>query len=139
MRLNGKTAIVTGGGSGIGKAIALAFVHEGARVVIAGRDGEKLKHAADEIGANCLPMTADVSNGSDVRKLVSVTLEKFKQIDILVNNAAVLLPGTAESLSEEEFDQTFNINVRGLWLTSRAVLPHLRRLVVDRSLILLRY
>jgi NAD(P)-dependent dehydrogenase (short-subunit alcohol dehydrogenase family) len=126
MRLNKKVAIITGGGSGIGKAIAMAFVREGAQVVIAGRDSKKLALAAEEIGANCLAITADVSHANDVQKLVSAALEKFKCVDILVNNAAVLLPGTAETLSEQDFDQTFNINVRGLWLLSRAVLPHMR-------------
>jgi len=61
-----------------------------------------------------------------VEKLVSATLARFKHINILVNNAAALLPGTAESLSDEDFDQTFDINVKGLWLMSRAVLPHMR-------------
>ena len=126
MHLSGKVAIITGGGSGIGKAIAVAFVREGAKVVIAGRDGKKLKAAAAEIGPDCLAMSADVSKANDVQKLVSAVIEKFKRINILVNNAAVLLPGTAESLSEEDFDQTFDINVKGLWLMSRAVLPHMR-------------
>jgi meso-butanediol dehydrogenase / (S,S)-butanediol dehydrogenase / diacetyl reductase len=126
MRLSGKVAIITGGGSGIGKAIAQASVREGAKVVIAGRDTKKLDRAAAEIGADCLAVSADVSNGANVQKLVSATLDRFKQINVLVNNAAVLLPGTAESISEEDFDQTFNINVRGLWLLSRAVLPHMR-------------
>ena len=126
MRLNKKIAIITGGGSGIGKAIAIAFVRESGQVVIAGRDSKKLALAAEEIGANCLAVTADVSHATDVQKLVSAAVEKFKRVDILVNNAAVLLPGTAESLSEQDFDQTFNINVRGLWLLSRAVLPHMR-------------
>ncbi len=126
MRLAGKIAIITGGGSGIGKAIALAFVREGAKVVIAGRGREKLEAAAAEIGGNCLAVSADVSTASEVEKLVNAALDKFKRINILVNNAAVLLPGTAESLTEEDFDQTFNINVRGLWLMSRAVLPHMR-------------
>ena len=126
MRLAGKNAIITGGGSGIGKAIAMAFVREGAQVVIAGRDGKKLDRAAIEIGADCLAVSADVSNAGSVEKLVSATLDRFKQINVLVNNAAVLLPGTAESLSEEDFDQTFDINVRGLWLVTRAVLPHMR-------------
>jgi NAD(P)-dependent dehydrogenase (short-subunit alcohol dehydrogenase family) len=126
MRLTGKVAIITGGGSGIGKAIAMAFVREGARVVIAGRDGKKLTAAAAEIGGDCLTVSADVSSASGVQKLASAALEKFKRINILVNNAAVLLPGTAESLTEEEFDQTLAINVRGLWLVSRAVLPHMR-------------
>lgn len=126
MRLSGKTAIVTGGGSGIGKAIAQAFVREGAQVVIAGRDSKKLARAAEEIGAGCLAVAADVSHAHEVQKLVSAALEKFKRINVLVNNAAVLLPGTAESLSEKDFDQTFNVNVRGLWLLSRMALPHMR-------------
>lgn len=126
MRLSGKVAIITGGGSGIGKAIAMAFVREGAKVVIAGRDGKKLEAAAREIGADCLAVSADVSSAGSLKKLVSATLDRFRQINVLVNNAAVLLPGTAESLSEEDFDQTFDINVKGLWLMSRAVLPHMR-------------
>jgi NAD(P)-dependent dehydrogenase (short-subunit alcohol dehydrogenase family) len=126
MRLNKKIAIITGGGSGIGKAIAVAFLREGAQVVIAGRDSKKLALAAEEMGANCLPVAADVSKAADVQKLVNAAVDRFKSIHILVNNAAVLLPGTAESLSEEDFDQTFSINVRGVWLLSRAVLPHMR-------------
>lgn len=126
MRLTGKVAIITGGGTGIGKAIAQAFVREGAKVVIAGRDSKRLDRAAIEIGPDCLAVSADVSNAANVQKLVNATLDRFKQINVLVNNAAVLLPGTAESISEEDFDQTFSINVRGLWLLSRAVLPHMR-------------
>jgi NAD(P)-dependent dehydrogenase (short-subunit alcohol dehydrogenase family) len=126
MRLAGKNAIITGGGSGIGKAIAMAFVREGAKVVIAGRDCEKLERAAAEIGGDCLAVSADVSSAKGTETLVSAAIDKFKRIDILVNNAAVLLPGTAESLTEEDFDQTFDINVRGLWLVTRAVLPHMR-------------
>jgi len=124
--LKDKVAIVTGASRGIGKSIAQVFAREGAKVVIAGRDSKKLTAAAAEIGEDCLAVSADVSSASGVQKLVSAALEKFKRINILVNNAAVLLPGTAESLSEEDFDQTFNINVRGLWLVSRAVLPHMR-------------
>ena len=67
MRLKNKTAIITGGGSGIGKAIARAFVREGAKVVIAGRDGKKLALAADQIGADCLAVAADISDANDVR------------------------------------------------------------------------
>lgn len=126
MRLSGKVAIITGGGSGIGKAIAKAFVREGAQVVIAGRDSKKLEAAAAEIGGECLAVSADMSSAGEVQKLVSAAVEKFKSINILVNNAAVLLPGTAESLTEEDFDQTMSINVRGLWLMSRGVLPHMR-------------
>jgi NAD(P)-dependent dehydrogenase (short-subunit alcohol dehydrogenase family) len=124
--LSGKTAIITGGGSGIGRAIAAAFAREGASVVIAGRHQDKLDHAALEIGPQCQAVAADVSKSADVEMLVAAATRKFKRIDVLVNNAGILLPGTAESLTEEDFDQTFNVNVRGLWLLSRAVLPHMR-------------
>ncbi len=126
MRLANKVAIVTGGGSGIGRAIAVAFAREGAKVVISGRDQKKLDAAAKGIGGNCLTVSADLSSSADIKKLVDATVQRFQQIHILVNNAGVLLPGTAESFTEAEWDQTFNVNVRGVWLLSRAVLPHMR-------------
>jgi NAD(P)-dependent dehydrogenase (short-subunit alcohol dehydrogenase family) len=126
LRLANKVAIITGGGSGIGRGIAVAFAREGAKVVIAGRHQEKLAVVAAEIGSACLAQRADVSNAADIHKLVATAAEKFGGIHILVNNAALLLPGTAESLTEDDWDQTFGVNVRGLWLLSRAVLPHMR-------------
>ena len=95
-------------------------------MVIAGRHQDKLDHAALEIGPQCQAVAADVSTPADIEMLVAAATRKFKRIDILVNNAGILLPGTAETLTEEDFDQTFNVNVRGLWLLSRAVLPHMR-------------
>ena len=126
MRLSGKSAIVTGGGSGIGRAIAVAFAREGASVAIAGRHQAKLDDAARELGPHCLAVASDITRPAEVTRLVETTIATFQRIDILVNNAGILLPGTAESLTEEDFDQTFNVNVRGLWLLSRAVLPHMR-------------
>lgn len=126
MRLTGKVAIITGGGSGIGRGIAAAFAREGAKVVIAGRDSQKLDAVAKEIGPACVAHAADVSKRADIQKLVASTGEKFGGIHILVNNAGILLPGTAESLTEDDWDQTFSVNARGLWLLSREVLPHLR-------------
>jgi NAD(P)-dependent dehydrogenase (short-subunit alcohol dehydrogenase family) len=126
MRLAGKTTIVTGAGSGIGHAIAVALAREGAQVAICGRDREKLDRVATEIGGDCLPVAADVGNLQDVNVLIAATLERFKAIHILVNNAGILLPGSAESHTEAEWDQTFNTNVRGMWLVTRAALPHLR-------------
>ena len=126
MRLANKVAIITGGGSGIGRGIAAAFASEGAKIVIAGRHSQKLEAVANEIGPDCLAQAADVSRQEDLQQLVAATLKKFGAINILVNNAGQLLPGTAESHTEEEWDQTFHVNVRGLWLLSRAVLPYLR-------------
>lgn len=126
MRLAGKTAIVTGGGRGIGKAIAAAFAREGAQVVICGRDARKLEQAAAEIGPQCLAVAADVSHADDINRLVDQTVRKFKWLDIVVNNAGVLLAGTAESLTDEQWEQTYRTNVRAVWQLSRAALPHLR-------------
>jgi NAD(P)-dependent dehydrogenase (short-subunit alcohol dehydrogenase family) len=126
MRLKNKAAIITGGGSGIGKAIAQAFVREGARVVICGRDCEKLERAAADIGSGCMPIAADVSDLAAISHLVADSEAQFKRLDILVNNAAVLLPGTAESLSDAQWQETYNVNVRAVWQLSRAALPHLR-------------
>ena len=127
MRLAGKRAIVTGGGSGIGKAIASAFAREGAHVVICGRDARKLELAAAEIGPQCLAVAADISHADDTNRLVEQAVQEFKRLDILVNNAGVLLAGTAESLTSEQWEQTFNTNVRAVWQLSRAVLPHMRK------------
>lgn len=126
MRLSGKVAIVTGGGRGIGRGVAVAFAREGASVVICGRDDKKLDPVAKEIGPSSLALPADISHPTEVENLVSGAIEKFKRVDILVNNAGVLVPGTAESLNEDQWDQTFNTNVRGLWLLAKAVLPHMR-------------
>jgi len=126
MRLANQVALITGGGSGIGRAMALAFVHEGAKVVIAGRRKDRLEKVAQAAGPNCLPVQADAGNAQDIARLVKTAKDHFGNIQVLVNNAALLLAGTAESHTEEEWDQTFNVNVRGVWLLSRAVLPHMR-------------
>src|SRR5689334_1313638 len=126
MRLEGKVAIVSGGGSGIGKAIAAAFVREQAKVVICGRSPDKLARVAGELGPSSLAFTADLSDNAAIATLVNQAIVKFGRLDVLVNNAGVLFPGNAESLSEEEWAETFNVNVRAVWQLSRAVLPHLR-------------
>jgi NAD(P)-dependent dehydrogenase (short-subunit alcohol dehydrogenase family) len=125
-RLQDKTAIITGAGSGIGRACALAFAREGARVALVGRRKDRLEEVAREIGNSALVLTADVSNKPEIDRVVEQTMTRFGGLHVLVNNAGVLHVGTAEQITEAQWDETFNVNVRGLWLLSRAVLPHMR-------------
>lgn len=126
-RLKGKVAIVTGAGSGIGRACAFAFAREGARVALVGRRRERLDAVAREIGDRAFVVPADVSKSDDVNRIVERTITHFGELNVLLNNAGVLHIGTAEQITEAQWDETFNINVRGLWLLSRAVLPAMRK------------
>ncbi|MDO8620717.1 MAG: glucose 1-dehydrogenase [Candidatus Levybacteria bacterium] len=136
MRLENKVAIVTGGGSGIGQAIAILFAKEGAKVVAAGRRIEALQSTVAEIvrqrrislglkksGGEALAVTADVSSFSSIQNLIQKTLEKFGRIDILVNNAGIYLAGDAVSTTEEDWDKVLAIDAKGTFLCSKAALP----------------
>lgn len=126
-RLSGKIAIVTGAGSGIGRACALALAKEGAHVALVGRRKDLIEQAARDGGSSCLALAADVSKKDDISRVIDQTAARFGGIHILLNNAGVLHIGTAEQITEDQWDETFNINVRGLWLLSGAVLPHMRK------------
>jgi len=130
-RLKDKIAIVTGAGSGIGRAIALAMVREGARVVLVGRRNDRVEAVAREVPreeqGSAMALAADVSKRDSIERVLQETAKAFGGINVLVNNAGILHPGTVEQITEAQWDETFNINVRGLWLLSRAVLPHLRK------------
>ncbi len=126
-RLANKTALITGAGTGIGRAIALAYLREGARVALVGRRKEPLEAIAREAGDAVLVLTGDVSKQADIDHLLAETAARLGGVHVLVNNAGVLHIGTAEQITEAEWDETFAINVRGLWLLSRAVLPYMRK------------
>lgn len=130
MQLKDKVAIITGGGRGIGKAIAIAYAAEGARTVIAARSTEQLDEVAAEItdqDGEVLAVPTDLRIRSDVENLVQQTVNKFGRIDILVNNAGINPRGRFLDSTDEEWEQGWQINVMGVVHCCRAVLPIMQR------------
>jgi NAD(P)-dependent dehydrogenase (short-subunit alcohol dehydrogenase family) len=126
-RLKDKTAIVTGAGSGIGRAIAMAMIREGAHAAPVGRRRDRVEAVASEAEGSAISVAADVSKRDEIERVLQGTVKAFGGVNVLVNNAGILHAGTAEQITEAQWDETFNINVRGLWLLSRAALPYLRK------------
>jgi NAD(P)-dependent dehydrogenase (short-subunit alcohol dehydrogenase family) len=129
-RVAGKAAIVTGAGTGIGRAIALALAREGAKVAVAGRRREKLGEVAQAIrqaGGEALVTVCDVSSEADSYRAVKDAEEAFGHVNVLVNNAGALSVSTVESISVEEWDRLMATNLKGPFLMSRAVLPSMRQ------------
>jgi 3-oxoacyl-[acyl-carrier protein] reductase len=128
MRLDGKIALVTGAGSGIGKCIAETYVREGARVALADLNAEAAKSAARAIGNNAIALRCDVSKKADVDGMIEETLAAFGGLDILVNNAgATHVNKPMLEIGEAEFDRIFAVNVKGIFLACQAVVPVLRK------------
>ena len=128
--LSGKTAIVTGGGSGIGKAIAQELARTGANVTICGRRREPLEKTLEEIkklGSKGLAIQVDVTKKPEVEILVNQTVETFGGLEILVNNAGVIVRAAAEEILEEDWDYHFAINLKGAFLCSQAAFPYLAK------------
>ena len=126
-RLKGKTGIITGAGSGIGRACAIAMAREGAQIVLAGRRKDKLEEVAKEIGKRAFVLPCDVTKTDEIERLMDETVTRFGGLTFLLNNAGSLQVGTAEQITEEQWDHIFHVNVRAVWLLSRAVLPHFRK------------
>jgi NAD(P)-dependent dehydrogenase (short-subunit alcohol dehydrogenase family) len=124
-RFEGKTVVVTGGNSGIGLATAKMFREEGAKVAISGRDQKTLDEAVKIIGADTLAVKADVSKLEDIDKFFAQVAEKFGKIDALFANAGIAKFAPASESTEQLFDETFDINVKGLYFTLQKAFPHL--------------
>ncbi|SNS07034.1 glucose 1-dehydrogenase [Antarctobacter heliothermus] len=125
MRLQGKRAIVTGGGSGFGAGIVTRFAAEGAQVVIADINFENAREVAQDTGGHALH--ADVSDPASVTNLVAEANDLMGGIDILVNNAGIThLPALMEDVSEEDFDRVFAVNCKSVYLMARALVPQLK-------------
>ncbi len=126
MRLAGKTAIVTGGGSGFGAGIARKFAAEGARVMVADINHDAANAIADEIGG--LAQYVDVSDDASVADMASAAISTFGALDILINNAGIThLPAALEDVSIADFDRVMNVNMRSVFLTARHIVPHMKK------------
>jgi NAD(P)-dependent dehydrogenase (short-subunit alcohol dehydrogenase family) len=127
MKLQGRVAIVTGGGRGLGRSVALTFGKQGAKMVLAARTMEEIDHVAEELRSlkkEAIAIPTDVSNEDQVNHLVKMTLEAFGTIDILVNNAGARGPiGPIHQISLSEWEQTLKVNLTGAFLCTKAVLP----------------
>ena len=128
--LGGKVALVTGGGTGIGRGVAVAFAREGARVALMGRRPEPLAATASEIrafGADCLEIKGDVAREADVASVIAEIERAWERLDVVVNNAACYEPRPALDTELESWDRTLAVNLRGPYLMARAAFPALAR------------
>jgi NAD(P)-dependent dehydrogenase (short-subunit alcohol dehydrogenase family) len=124
-RLEGKVAVVTGGNSGIGLATAKQFRDEGAHVAISGRSQKTLDEAAKELGKDALVVQADVSKLADTEKFFPAVEKRFGKIDVLFVNAGIAKFVPVDEVSEEHYDEIFDINAKGAYFTVRRALPYL--------------
>ena len=123
MRLKDKTAIITGGGTGIGLATAHAFYQEGAKIILFGRRKEKLEKAVEKLGDSAVIVQGDMTNNKDLDQLIKETLHNFKKIDILVNNAGLFNGSPLHEISDSQWDEIMDINIRSVFQLTRRVLP----------------
>lgn len=129
-KLMGKVAIITGGDSGLGRACAIAFVKEGAKVVIPYfneiKDAMDIKDYIERLNGECLLLSGDITDKSFCKEIVKKTIERFGKIDILVNNAGVQYQADSlEEISDEQFDWTMKVNIYGMFYLTKDVLPYL--------------
>ncbi|MEK7187009.1 MAG: glucose 1-dehydrogenase [Patescibacteria group bacterium] len=131
MRLENKIAIVTGAGSGIGRGIALAFVKEGVKVVVADwseEGGKETVNLIEQAGGEAVFVKTDVSKADDIDTMVRTCLEKFGKVDILVNNAGIVKFGALHETPEEDWDAVIDVNLKSIFLATKKVIPEMLKL-----------
>lgn len=126
MRLENKNAIVTGGAGGIGRATALAFAAEGAKVAVVDLRADAAEAVVEEIraaGGTAVAIAADVSNEDDIQRIIATTVEEFGGVNVVFNNAGIIRRTTAVETTSEEWDRVFGVNVKSIFLMSKHVVP----------------
>jgi NAD(P)-dependent dehydrogenase (short-subunit alcohol dehydrogenase family) len=131
-RLKGKVAIITGGDSGIGRAVAIAFAREGADLVVGyldeHDDAAETQRWVEQAGRRCVLVPGDISKPEHAKALVQRALEQFKRVDLIVNNAAFQMSrDSLEEVPDDEWRHTFDVNIHGMFYLTKAALPHLKR------------
>lgn len=127
--LNDKVAIITGAAGGLGKAFAIAFAKEGAKIAVCDKNFKGATETANEIGENAIAIEVDVANETSTQTMAKKVIEKFGKIDILINNAAIYATIQRKpfyEISESEWDLVMNVNLKGVWMVSKAVFPYMK-------------
>lgn len=129
MRLAGKVALITGSGSGIGRATAILFAREGAKVAVNSKSnsGQEVVKEIVKIGGQAIFVQGRVEDPSVAERLVTETVKAFGRLDVLFNNAALLVPGSVDSISLEDWEQSMAVNVRGIFLVSKFAIMQMRK------------
>ena len=131
MRFKGKVVLITGAGVGIGRTAAVRFGQEGAKVAINSltpEHGRETLRLLKEAGGQGIYIQGDVSKDADARRMVQEAVNAFGRLDILVNNAGIVLPGRVDNMSEEDWDRTIAINLKGVFLVSKYTIPEMRKI-----------
>jgi len=131
MRFQGKVALITGAGVGIGRAAAVRFAREGAQVAVNSltpANGEETLRLLKEAGGQGIYIQGDVSRDDDARRMVEETVKTYGRMNILVNNAGIVLPGRVDNMSEEDWDKTMAVNLKGVFLVSKYAIREMRKI-----------
>ena len=127
MRLENKTAVVTGAASGLGKAIVEKFLEEGSKVIIVDINEDAGRELSEKLGSSTLAVSADVGDANSIENLKKSLTESFKKVDIVVNNAGVThLPTPLDEVTEEDFDRVFRVNCKSVYLMAKAFVPNMK-------------
>ena len=130
MRFQGKVVLITGAGVGIGRVAAVRFAQEGAKVAVNSltpANGQETLRLLTEAGGHGIYIQGDVASGDDARRIVAETVRAFGRIDVLVNNAGIVIPGRVDNTSEEDWDRTLAVNLTGAFLISKHVISEMRK------------